>query len=196
LSDASTISDVADAMPLARSVVNNLRRTCLALRPSLLEELGLADALQWLARQTEYLSSNKLKVVMQHTGSPDSDPDSDSGTNQRASDTIELAFYRVAQEALTNVLKHAQAHHVTLQLEYRAYNVINLVIVDDGQGFRMGCSRSDSLGIVGMHERMGVIGGYLDIHTHPGQGTIVHASYAPQIAVLTEHLADRSSPPE
>lgn len=170
LSDASTMSDVADAMPLARSVVTNLRRTCLALRPSLLEELGLAEALHWLGQQTEHMSSGKLHVLTYSVNRS-------IATKARAADTVELAFYRVAQEALSNVLKHARASKVMVRLRSDSRGRITLVIADNGRGFRMGDPHLESLGIIGMHERMGAIGGQIQIRTQPERGTVIRATY-------------------
>lgn len=165
LSDASTMSDVADAMPLARSVVTNLRRTCLALRPSLLDELGLVEALRWLARQTEQLGGGRIHLEVR----------SMNEASDRFSTMVELALYRVAQEALTNIVKHAQASHVIIRLRYSPSGQIALLIIDDGQGFRMGQIAGESLGIVGMHERMGAIGGHIRVRTTPLRGTVVRA---------------------
>lgn len=170
LSDASTMSDVADAMPLARSVVTNLRRTCLALRPSLLEELGLAEALHWLAQQTEHISNSKLRVLTYSINRS-------KNLQARATENVELAFYRVAQEALSNVLKHAQASKVVARLRISPQGRVSLVIADNGRGFRMGDPHLESLGIIGMYERMGAIGGQIQIRTRPGHGTVIRATY-------------------
>ncbi len=167
LSDASSISDIADAMPLARSVVTNLRRTCLALRPSLLDELGLAEALRWLVKQTEQLSAGKLRLELRCVGV----------TTQRFSGMVELALYRVAQEALANVMKHAQASKVIVRLHYSRHGQISLVIADNGRGFRMGRLPEESLGFVGMYERMDAIGGYIQLRARPYRGVIVRAIY-------------------
>ncbi len=170
LSDAGTMSDVADVMPLARTIVTNLRRTCLALRPSLLEDLGLAEALRWLAQQTEQVSNIKIQVQL---------IDIQVDTAQLYSKEVELAFYRVAQEALANITKHAAARHVTLRLHYHNNGLISLLIADDGRGFRLDERHRESLGIVGMHERMSAVGGTIQLRTSPGHGTIVSATYLP-----------------
>ncbi|GCE10980.1 sensor histidine kinase [Tengunoibacter tsumagoiensis] len=167
LSDASTMSDVADVMPLARSVVTNLRRTCLALRPSLLDELGLAEALRWLANQTMQMSGRKFQIELRYLGS----------ITQRFPVPVELALYRVAQEALNNIVKHAQATHVILCLRFTQQGRITLTILDNGQGFKPGRLPIESLGLVGMHERMGAVGGHIHLRTSPGRGVIIRATY-------------------
>ncbi|GCF07195.1 sensor histidine kinase [Dictyobacter arantiisoli] len=170
LSDVDNIVDVADTLPLARSVVTNLRRTCLALRPSLLEDLGLAEALRWLARQTEQMENGKLQVIAYCIGY-------DETHHGTPVDGVELAFYRVAQEALANVLKHAQASRVIMRLRYGPTTGISLIIADNGQGFRLGDPHHESLGIIGMHERMSSIGGTISVRTAPGRGAVIRASY-------------------
>jgi signal transduction histidine kinase len=177
LSDAGTMSEVADAMPLARAVVQNLRRTCLALRPTLLDELGLAEALRWLARQTEQLGGKKLQVILDC-----------ANTTARSSDAVELALYRVAQEALTNVLKHANASKVILRLrtvtryENNCLNTaFTLVIADNGRGAIQKQRVLNSLGMIGMHERIATIGGRLQVRNRPGTGFIVRATYSDRI---------------
>ncbi len=189
LSDANTMSDVADAMPLARSVVINLRRTCLALRPSLLDDLGLAEALRWLAQQTEQMSNGKLSVQAYSSNRC-------RDLQVQAADIVELAFYRVAQEALSNVLKHAQASRVVVRLRTSPHGLISLVIADNGRGFRMGDPHRESLGIIGMYERMGAIGGQIQIRTRPEHGTVIRATYllAPlQIVDAAEYETDIST---
>jgi signal transduction histidine kinase len=153
----------------------------------LLEELGLADALRWLAQQTEQISNKKLQVLTYSINRH-------GVTQTRASDIVELAFYRVAQEALSNVLKHAQASKVVVRLCYSSQGRISLVIADNGRGFRMGDPHIESLGIIGMHERMGAIGGRIQIHTQPGQHTIIRATYTPDnLYALETDLIDKTS---
>jgi signal transduction histidine kinase len=169
LSDASTMSDVADAMPLARSVVTNLRRTCLALRPTLLDELGLAEALRWLTHQHEQISGNKAQIELECVGA----------THLRLPGDIELAFYRIAQESLSNAQKHAQASKILLRLRYRPDGYISLIIADNGRGSRGSHHRhlqNESLGIVGMYERMATIGGQIQLRTSPNHGFSVRAT--------------------
>ncbi|GCE26749.1 hypothetical protein KDA_22330 [Dictyobacter alpinus] len=180
LGDADKMQDITEVLPLARLVVTNLRRTCLALRPSLLEELGLAEALRWLARETEQMGGKGLHVIAYNLGQG---PERET---EKAS-TIDLAFYRVAQEALANITKHAHASRVVVRLRYGPQGEISLVIADNGCGFRLGDPRLESLGIVGMHERMAGIGGTIAVRSQPGRGTAVRATYTPPPSTSIQH---------
>jgi signal transduction histidine kinase len=166
LSDASTMTEVAEAMPLARSLVTSLRQTCLELRPPLLDELGLEEALHWLALDTG--KRGKLHITVSCKGVH----------NTRPSAAIELALYRVVQEALANVVKHANAHTVTIRLHQRLYGESSLIICDDGRGFQRRSAQAEHLGLVSMHERMEAIGGRVSVRTSPGRGVAIRATYA------------------
>jgi two-component system sensor histidine kinase DegS len=95
------------------------------------------------------------------------------------SSALKIAIFRIVQEALNNITKHAQAKDVYIQLEYRTNRVI-VSIRDDGVGFdldmvRMSRTRRPSLGLVGMRERAALVGGEVNIQSSPGQGTLVEA---------------------
>ncbi|MGI9060104.1 MAG: sensor histidine kinase [Ktedonobacteraceae bacterium] len=171
LSDASTMTEVADVMPLARSVVSSLRHTCLELRPPLLDELGLEEALHWLAQQTRQHGSNsgirmEIQIVCEGLD------------HMRLPADSELALYRVAQEALSNALKYARASKVAVRLRSTPRGTISLIVADNGRGFKRKHSVKDSLGLVGMHERMLAIGGRLHIRASQGHGVAVRATYS------------------
>ncbi len=176
LADAGTMTDIAETMPLARSLVISLRQTCLELRPPLLDELGLEEALSWLANQTEQRGrrgepgqQGALTVNISCVGT----------TNIRLSADVELAFYRVVQEALSNILKHARANRVTIRLRYNSRAGMSLLICDNGHGFTKGQTTSEQLGLVGMHERMGAVRGHLQLRTSSGRGVVIRALYRP-----------------
>lgn len=130
------------------------------LHPSILEELGLIDALR--AEADRFSQESSLPVVVDVSGVPASIP-RDSA----------LCLFRIAQAALRNILRHAQARHVSLIL--RGQNGgLELVVEDDGVGFRPASrDRDPSLGISSMHERANLMGGRLDIDSAPGEGTAV-----------------------
>jgi signal transduction histidine kinase len=180
LSDASSMSEVAEVMPLARSVGTSLRHTCLELRPPLLDELGLIEAFHWLAKSTEerYNSKTALSVTCQ------------GDWQTRPAANVELALYRVGQEALSNVFKYAHASQVVIRLRRGTGGAIALLISDNGRGMRNKHPLAESLGLAGMHERMAAIGGRLQIRTAPGRGVTIRATWS---SGTEERRADDSS---
>ena len=100
-----------------------------------------------------------------------------AGLETRLPREVELVFYRVGQEALTNIARHAEAHQVTLTLR-REDQQLNLEIQDDGRGFILETVPRDQahgLGLLGMRERLAMIAGHLTIESIPGQGTRILA---------------------
>jgi signal transduction histidine kinase len=139
-----------------------------------LDELGLEEALFWLAKQTGQRANRgepgrreALTVTVSCVET----------TNIRLSADVELAFYRVVQEALSNILKHARASRVTIRLRYNSRAGMALLICDNGHGFTKGQATSEQLGLVGMHERMGAVQGHLQLRTSLGRGVAIRALY-------------------
>jgi signal transduction histidine kinase len=146
---------------LAEQTVENLRRIIRALRPIYLEDLGLVTALEMLARETK-----SLRVDFRR-----------AGHEQRLERHVELALYRIAQEALGNVARHAQANSAALELHFSARD-IQLTISDDGVGFVMPASPTDfassgHFGLLGMKERAEALGGKFEVKSQAGSGTRV-----------------------
>jgi len=144
--------------------LEELERVILDLRPLMLEDLGLMAALCWYADKR--LSPLGVEV---HTVDP-------APTRQLPSH-LETTLYRIGQEALTNVAKHADAHHVWLDFSCDDHTAI-LVIRDDGRGFPLEemtqvPSGQAGLGLLGMRERATLVGGQLEITSAPGKGTQV-----------------------
>jgi signal transduction histidine kinase len=132
------------------------------LRPRVLEEHGLRAALtDYVRRWSEHFGI----PARLHTG-PSTDEPSTSG--------LETTFYRLAQEALNNVAKHARADHVDVVLERSSENV-SLIIEDNGVGFEPSNvdANSGGLGLIGMRERAALIGGHLQIESSRGRGTTI-----------------------
>jgi signal transduction histidine kinase len=154
-----------DARALADALIGELRTVAFRLRPPDLEDLGLVASLERLAAE----AGRRGTAVELHVGK-DATP---------LSPAAALAFYRVAQEALTNAEHHGHASHVTLRLSLKP-DTISLQIEDDGIGFDVGRADSETdqvhLGLVGMRERMQIIGGTLQIRSVTGQGTTVIAT--------------------
>ena len=99
------------------------------------------------------------------------------GSERRLTPEVELALYRMAQEALSNVARHARASHVSLTIAF-ASQAVTMTIADDGQGFQVPASPAEfapqgHYGLLGLHERADLIGARLDIQSSPGQGTRV-----------------------
>lgn len=144
-----------------------LERIILDLRPILLEDMGLLAALRWYAAQR--LADQEVQV---HVGQ--------NGSELRLPPHLETTLYRIGQEALTNVAKHAAARHIWLNLTLDDHTAI-LFIRDDGRGFRLAeDSLSENgrpgLGLFGMRERVSLVGGQLKIASAPGAGTCVSAT--------------------
>ena len=145
-------------------VVENLRQMSTSLRPPVLEDLGAVPAVRGMltemAREAGF--SDKLTV---------------KGEQSRLPGDIELAVFRIAQEALRNVVKHAAASHVLVSIEFIPKEVV-LEVSDDGAGFDPRATRGlaeGHLGLLGMKERAEMAGGRLEIHSKPGAGTKVVA---------------------
>jgi two-component system sensor histidine kinase DegS len=145
-----------------REITKGVRRFSRELRPSILDDLGLIHAVQWLASDlTEnYGIMVKTKV---------------KGNQIHLPAESELMLFRIIQEALTNVRKHSHATEASITLDFSEHNV-NITIKDNGKGFKippgMGdLARTGKLGMVGMQERAQLLGGTLSIKSKPGEGT-------------------------
>ena len=133
------------------------------LRPTALDDLGLRAAL------ANYVQDWSARVGIPAT------LHSSGLLDDRLPGDVETALYRIAQEALTNVAKHANAGNVEIILERRGSNVL-LVVEDDGKGFQPGSERSaHGFGLLGMRERAALVGATLEIESSPGAGTTIFA---------------------
>ncbi len=156
-----------DSMAVIDTLLDQIRTMALDLRPPMLDDLGLASALDWYtARQSE------------RSGVPiDFDADWQEGS---ASEETESACFRIAQEAITNVLRHADATSVRVSLR-GADGSLSLTVRDDGCGFDPaelgGAAGRASMGLVGMEERAVFAGGSVQIESQHGSGTTVRASF-------------------
>jgi len=161
----ATISELEHIQTLANDTYKSLQRYARDLRPSILDQMGLAAALNWLA---EELSKDlDIKTTVKADKLPPLSPET------------ELAMFRIAQETLNNVRKHAKASEVNIKLKLEPDNV-RMTITDNGKGFLAprltgDLAREGKLGVLGMEERARLIGGDLQIKTEPGKGTTVHA---------------------
>lgn len=146
------------ALDTTRSGLKETRRALQSLRASPLEDLGLVLALRELAEATEKRCGSKIHITMP----------------ERLDDLpyeVEQTTYRIAQEALENIARHAQAKNVDIRLS-RANGSLSLEICDDGVGFDMDkIDFINHFGLRGMFERVSAMGGELDVESHPNEGT-------------------------
>lgn len=163
---ASCQRDLQRLQQVCRDLGAQIHRVAWELRPTVLDDLGLVAAIR--AYLEEWSSRFGIGVEVQ---TPGMDGD-------RLSPDAEIALYRVVQEALTNVARHARATRVCLVLERQAGEVV-LVVEDNGVGFRPGKLRSSGpeggLGLLGMRERVLLVGGELQIESAHGRGTALFA---------------------
>lgn len=143
---------------LQRSI-DGIRRFCRALRPSVLDDLGLEPSLEWLL--AELAARCPVRTALRVHGEP-----------LRLEPEAELALFRIAQEALRNVERHAAAALVAVRLEYE-HGGVRLEILDDGHGFDPATAATGSLGVTGMRERARLIGGTLQITSRAGATRVV-----------------------
>jgi signal transduction histidine kinase len=163
---------------LAERTLHTVRNITLLLRPSLLDDLGLGPALQWLTEDFR----RRTKVRCEYT---------EDGLSEDASEAVKTCVYRVTQEALHNCEKHARAKNVQVRVTERA-NVITLEVTDDGIGLgENGKGKPISgahFGILGMRERAANLGGTLGLETAPGGGLKV------TLTVPLTHGGQRTDP--
>ncbi len=142
------------------AVLENLHNLARDLRPATLDHLGLVAALRQYIESIE--EQNKINIKFEPLG-----------MEKRLPREAEISLYRIALEAITNVVRHAQARSIDIILEKEKEQVV-LLVEDDGVGFTAGTElESDHLGLAGMRERAEMIGGTLTVESEPGQGTTV-----------------------
>ena len=146
---------------LAESGLDTARRISRQLRPSVLDVLGLRAGIEW--QLEEFLARTKIATELV---APE-----DLG---EVSEAVSIALFRILQEALTNVMRHAAATRVTVRLEREA-DALVMEVADDGRGFEQPDRPYPvSLGLLGMRERAATLGGLTIVKSEPGRGTTVH----------------------
>lgn len=156
--------DIADLLRLIDGIDQDLDFVACELRSSALDELGLVTALNLLTLEWSNIHNVNVRF---HANGPD----------RRLLPDVENCLYRIAQEALNNVFKHARATRASVLLEHRDDRVV-LIIEDNGRGFDRGeCARRDhkgrGMGLVGMRERAALVNGTFELESKPGSGTCV-----------------------
>jgi len=145
---------------LIDKTIKEVRSMAFRLRPGVLDDLGLVDALEWYT--TDFEKRTGITCVFEHANVP--------VTN----DTVATASYRIAQEALTNVARHSFADRVDVALETEK-GILTLSVMDNGRGFNaLELSESECLGVAGMQERASLAGGIIEVQPRPEKGTRVY----------------------
>ena len=147
------------AKQLVAQTIDDVRRLARALRPSVLDEVGLEAALKQHARELAERSGLKVEILV-HTREP-------------LAEDYEIAIYRIVQEALTNVIRHADAEHASVVVT-GTLQAVQLTVEDDGKGFDPDGSFGDHLGLASMRERVDLLGGVMRIESGTGEGTSIH----------------------
>jgi signal transduction histidine kinase len=153
---------VPESMRIIKEMIAQVQTLAFELRPLILDEFGLVQALRNLVTR----HGERAGVRASFTATP---------TDARASAEIETACFRIVQEALTNVARHARARHVDVTLTAQDV-ALEVTVRDDGVGFNVERLRT-GLGLVGMAERADFAGGRLDIESAPGDGTTLRARF-------------------
>ncbi len=160
---APGLSDrLQEAIALANQTLEQVRELSFNLRPAMLDDLGLGPALSWYVKRCAQRTNLDLQLDV-------------SDLQERLPPEVETALYRVVQEALTNVIRHARASAVQIRLECET-TVVRAQVEDDGQGFDviqvLNRQRPQhGIGLLGMRERITLLGGTFSLHSAPGQGT-------------------------
>ena len=151
-------------MSLADSTIDTVRRLSAELRPAVLDDLGLPAAVEWVVE--DYHRRSGIDVTLQM-----------EADTTAVSRDLATAVFRILQEALTNVARHAAARHVEVRLVQEDHALI-LEVRDDGRGIAADpIQKATALGLLGMRERAAGAGGELSLFGTPGQGTVVRARF-------------------
>ena len=182
-------ADIARRLPelqrIAQQVLDEIRRMSLGLRPSLLDNLGLAPAIEHLAAQTREHHPIDLTV------------DVEAIADERFSEAVETALFRIVQEALHNIVKHSAASRASIEARLERDGVV-LEICDNGRGMPQAVlggppAGPGRLGLIGMRERAALLEGSATVESTPGRGTqIVVYIPNPKSAAAREEPAERS----
>ncbi len=161
---SSEVSALQDIQALLNQGLQSLNGFIQNLRPSLLDDLGLIPALRSLTNNLEKTDGTLAEFTV-------------IGEERRLTNEIELSLFRIVQEALNNVNKHAQATEVKVSAEFNESR-IRLTVSDNGSGFELKGSMDDlprigQLGLMGMQERVWLLSGSIEVNSEPGQGTTV-----------------------
>ena len=159
---------LTDSLSIVSLLLQQVRDLSLDLRPSMLDDLGLVAALRWYVDR----QAQRMGFTAEFVAGP---------LEPRPSPAIETVCFRIAQEAVTNMARHAQAQRVRIELRYEPHGLL-LCIQDDGLGFDVQAVQDKalsmgSMGLRGMHERVQLVGGRVEMISAPGEGTQIRAIF-------------------
>ena len=157
-----------DTIQMVEGTLNNVRELSLKLRPSILDDLGLIPALRWFIDRQVQRTGIKAKVITKQQ-------------DIKLPQEFEIAAYRIIQEAVNNITKHSHAKNMSIEIDSQV-NELHVTITDDGIGYDVVAARKNasggvSVGVLGMQERAEQVGGWMDIISKQGKGTIIHAIF-------------------
>ncbi|MDO8472567.1 MAG: histidine kinase [Dehalococcoidia bacterium] len=154
--DESKLNEIRMA---SKRALDSIRRIILDLRPSILDDLGLVSAIRWYAETR--LLENGVKVRVEATD-----------YDRRLPNEVETALFRIVQEAVTNIARHAEAENAVIAVDFRDSGVF-IEVEDDGKGFdaaKAKAGKMPTFGLQGMEERVYLLGGTIEIESEPGSG--------------------------
>jgi two-component system sensor histidine kinase UhpB len=157
--------ELAELRRLVGETLDGVRRLAVHLGPGVLEDLGLRSAIEWLVDRVRLEAGLHVDLTFE-------------GDCEDVVSEVGVAVFRVAQEALTNVVRHAEAESVRVSLTSHD-GMLELEIQDDGRGFALEDARArpgSSIGLFGMTERIALVDGRFEIDSEPGRGTTVRAT--------------------
>ena len=159
-SDEDRRRTLGEVRELVLQTLHDVRRLAVELRPKALDDFGLVPAVERLAESYQERTGMRVDVVSRLAG--------------RLPESIETTLYRVVQEALTNVVKHAEATNVSIVFATKGGSA-TAVVEDDGRGFTGDQAAAGGIGLAGMRERLALVGGRIEVETSPAQGTTIVA---------------------
>lgn len=162
--DERKIKELEWIRDMTLSVSEGLKRICLDLRPSILDDLGLVAALRWVVEEFNKVSGIKTSLEIY-------------GIEHKLSPEKEVTLFRIVQEALNNIRRHSQATVSKIRISFDA-DMVKITIQDNGKGFSLEQTRGElatngKLGLIGMQERTQLLDGKFQLNSDPGQGTLI-----------------------
>ena len=161
--EATAPATAGSLRELVKNALASVRKLSIDLRPAVLDDFGLVAALERVRDDLNERSDLTIGLTV-------------VGLSERLPEDIETMLYRVAQEAVANAVRHAEARTIQITLERSHGEVISLTVTDDGRGFDPELTGTARFGLVGMRERTALLGGAFHIDSTPGQGTRISAT--------------------